>query len=322
VIRALRPMAIFAVAAVLGGRALAPALAGAGVGLGRVVYVAGLAGAVASQVFAFMAMLLAVLTVFAAARSRLPLPARLGAITLGGFAILPTIWAVHQPVPDLSAALVGGGAALVALLAAPTALRAPFSRGPALVVVLVAVGGLVRLGGVALAFQAAAQGWSRLAPFARALSTAAFLADTLALGVAVAWIAARSKRLTSPGSVVVLALALLCTRQALAGRADGVHALDVLLWRVAARLTTRPDPAVPVAFQLFVAFLGPLVAAWALLARGTLAPLGAAVALALCAHGALEMPPSALMLLIGGLGLALAAHEGRGLWASLEKPRS
>jgi hypothetical protein len=92
------------------------------------------------------------------------------------------------------------------------------------------------------------------------------------------------------------------------------------------RLTTRPDPAVPVAFQIFVAFLSPLVAAWALLARGTIAPLGAAVALALCAHGAVEMPPSALMLLIGGLGLALAAHEGRGLWASLgadaKKPHS
>ncbi|MFT3771917.1 MAG: hypothetical protein QM820_41445 [Minicystis sp.] len=317
VLQSLRPLAIFALIAVVLGRALAPALAGAGVGLGKVVQWMGLAGALVSQVFAFVAMLLAILSVFAAARSRLPIAARLGAITLGGFAILPTVWAVHQAVPDLSAALVGGSAAMLALLAAPSALRAPYARGPALVVILIAVGGLLRLVGVGLAFQAAVQGFARLAPFSRALATAGFLADALAVAAAIGWIGARSKRLTSPASIAVFALALLFTRQALAGRADDLRPLDVLLWRIAARLTTRPDPAIPVAFQIFVAFLAPLVAGWALLARGVVAPLGAAVALALCAHGAMEMSPSALMLIVGGLGLALAAHEGRGLWATM-----
>ncbi|APR78121.1 Hypothetical protein A7982_03468 [Minicystis rosea] len=313
---AMWPLALAALVALGVGRAFAPALAGAGVGLGGLVHYTALAGAIISQVFAFAAMLLAIVAVFAAARSRLPIAARLGAITLGGFAILPTAWAVHQAVPELSAALVGGSAALLTLLAAPAALRSPYARGPALVVVLVAAAGLVRLVGVGLAFQAAMQGGARLAPFSRALATAAFLGDALAVATAIGWIGSRSRRLTSPASVAILAFALVCTRQALAGR-DDFRPIDVLLWRMAVRLTSRPDPAIPIAFQIFVAFLAPLVAGWALFARGAAGPLGAAVALALCAHGAMEMPPSALMLIVGGLGLALAAHEGRGLWTTL-----
>ena len=73
----------------------------------------------------------------------------------------------------------------------------------------------------------------------------------------------------------------------------------------------------PLALRVFVSFLAPLVAVAAIFTRGTLAPLGAAVALALAARGSVEMPPCALMLVIGALGLALAAHEGKGLWAAL-----
>ena len=322
VLEAMRPLAAVGVLAMVLGRALAPALAGSGVGMSGLIHGVGLAGAVASQIFALVAMMVAILAVLAASRSRLPLAVRVGALTLGGFAILPTVWALHQPVPDLSAALVGGSAALLALAATPSALRSPFARGPAIVVGLVALGGLVRLGAVALAIQAAVPGWSRLAPVANVAATAAFLSDTLALAVAVGWIAARSRRLSSPSSMVLLALALLCTRQALAGRADDLRPLDVMLWRAAARLTSRPDPALPIAFQVFVAFLGPIVAASALLARSTsgpLAPVGAAVALALCARGSVEMPPCALMLMVAAVGLALSAHEGRGVWAAITR---
>lgn len=317
VLQALRPLAILGLVALILGRALAPSLGGVGVGIGRLVSWTGLAGDIVSQIFAFVAMLLAIVAVFAAARSRLPLVTRLGALTLGGFAILPTVWAVHQQVPDLSAALVGSSAAVLTLLAAPAALRAPYARGPALVLVLVAVGGLLRLGGVALAVQAAVQGGARFVPFSRALVTAGFLADTLAVAAAIGWVGARGRRLTSPASLAVFVVALLCTRQALAGHVEGLRPFDLVLWRMAAHLTSRPDPSIPVAFQIFVAFLAPLVAGWTLLARGAVAPLGAAVALALCAHGAVEMPPSALMLIVGALGLALTAHEGRGLWTAL-----
>ena len=320
VLEAMRPLAAFGLLATLLGRALAPALAGSGLGGSSVVQGVVRAGTVTSQIFALAAMMVAILAVLAVSRSRLHVVIRVGALALGGFAVLPTVWALHQPVPDLSAALVGGSAALLALVATPSALRAPFARGPALVVGLVALGGALRLGAVGLAIQAAAPGWLRLAPAANVAATAAFLSDTLALVTAVGWIAARSQRLSSPVSMVLLAVALLCTRQALAGRADDLRPLDVMLWRAAARLTSRPEPAFPMAFQVFVAFLGPLVAAAALLARGTrgVAPFGAAVALALCARGSVEMPPCALMLMVAALGLALSTRDGRGVWAAID----
>jgi hypothetical protein len=311
--RAVYPLAVFAVVAVLVGRAAGPSMAGVVAGMNKLVQAIGVTGAVVSQVFAFAAMMVAVLAIFAAARSRLPLPARLGSIGLGGFAVLPTLWAVHQPVPELSAALLGASASLVALLSAPTARRAPFARSAAVVVTLVAVGGLLRLAAVALAVRGAPQH----ALLVRVLATAAFLADTGAVAAAIGWIAALRKKLTSPASVAVLAVALLATRAALNGAGDSLRPADVFFWRAAERLTTRPLPAIPLGFQIFVAFLAPLVAAWSLASRGALAPVAGAVALALCAHGAVEMPPSALMLIVSGLGLALTAHDGRSLWANL-----
>jgi hypothetical protein len=311
--RAVFPLGIFAVVAVLVGRTFAPSTLGVIAGANKLVDVVVKLGAIVSQVFAVAAMMAAVLSIFAAARSRLPLAARLGAIALGGFAVLPTVWAVHQPVPELSAALLGASAALVALLSAPTARHAPFARAASAVVTLVAMGGLLRLGAVALALRGAFQ----QAALVRVLATAGFLADAAAVAAAIGAIAARNRRLTSPGSIAVLGLALVTTRPALNGAAGSLHPADVFFWNAAKILTTRPVPAIPLGFQIFVAFLAPLVAVWSLASRDAVAPIAGAVALALCAHGAVEMPPSALMLIVAGLGLALTAHDGRSLWASL-----
>jgi hypothetical protein len=73
--------------------------------------------------------------------------------------------------------------------------------------------------------------------------------------------------------------------------------------------------------QVFVGFLAPLTALAALFARDVLAPLGAAVALALAAHGAVEMPPCALMLVVAALGAGLTARDGHGMWAALEETK-
>jgi hypothetical protein len=169
---------------------------------------------------------------------------------------------------------------------------------------------------VGLALQAAAP---RLVPFARALATAGFFFDALAVAAAIGWISARARRLTTPASMAVLVIAVVCTRQALAGAGDDLRPIDVLLWRAAGRLMTRPDPAVPLGFQVFVSFLAPLVGAWALAARNAVTPLAAAVALALCAHGAVEMQPCALMLVCAALGLSLSATGGRGVWAAIDR---
>jgi hypothetical protein len=277
-------------------------------------------------------MMIAIVSVLAASRSRLPLGLRMAALMLGGFAVLPTVWALHQAVPELSAALVAASASLLALLTVPTMLRVPFARAPGLVIGLVALGGLIRLGAVAIAYQAGVIRFGNLVTLARGVAAASFLCDAVAVAVALAWVASQARRrsaagdpprsgLTSPITLVVLALGLFLTRQALAGQASDAHGVDLLCWRAAARLLSRPDAALPLGFRIFVSFLAPLAALAALSARGSVAPLGAAVALALAARGAVEMPPCALMLMVGALGAALTARDERALWAALSQSR-
>jgi hypothetical protein len=319
VLRATRPLAALGLVALLTGRVLAPALEHVGVASRALVLAVGLAGAVTTQVFAVAAMMIAILSVLAASRSRLPFGVRVAALVIGSFAVLPTLWALHEPVPDLSAALVAASASLLALLATPTALRAPFARAPGLVIGLVALGGLVRLGAVALAYQSAGESHRHLAAVAATIAMVAFFCDAAAIAVALAWVSTRGKTLTNPATLTVLALALVCTRLALGGQSNYGNGVELLFWRAASHLLSRPDAALPLALRVFVSFLAPLVAIAALFARGTLVPLGAGVALALAARGAVEMPPCALMLLIGALAAAFTASDARALWASLAR---
>jgi len=309
-------LAIAALIAVGLGRVVGPSLRSVGVGMDVWVRVLGRAGDVASQVFAFAAMVLAIVSVLAVSRTRLPIGLRIAALTLGGFAVLPTVWALHEQVPELSAGLVAASASILALCAVPTALRAPYARAAGMVIGLVALGSLVRLASVWLAFDAVGAR-AYLGPIARGVATAGFLCDGAAIAVAIAWIGSRSGRLTSPPTLVAFVVALILTRLALGGKGGDAGPVELFAWRAAARLMSRPEAAVPLALSIFVAFLAPLCAAAALLARGVLAPLGASIALALIARGAVEMPPCALMLLVGALGAALTARDGRGLWAAL-----
>jgi hypothetical protein len=315
VLRALKPLAAFGIATLLLARVISPAFTGLGVGLGIPARLLELAAAIASQVFAFTAMMAAILMVLAASRSRLPVGVRIAALTLGGFAILPTVWAFHQPVPPISAALVAGCTSVLALAAAPTALRAPFARAAGLVLALIGMGGVVRL--AAIGFALASARWAALS---RGIASASFVVDAIAIAVAIAWISARNKKLTSPVTLALLALALFFTRQALSGAADEARTFDLFFWRAAQRLGSRPDALFPLGVRVFVGFLAPLAAIAALLARDTLGPLAGGIALALAAHGAIEMPPCALMLLVGALAVALTAEGG--VWSALGKSRS
>jgi hypothetical protein len=324
VLGSLRGLAALGLAAVILGRVIGPAFAGVFIGADGLVEGVGTAGDVASQAFAFFAMFTAIIAVLAVARSRLPLAVRFGAISLGGVGILTALWALHEPVPTQSAGLVSGCAAVVALLAAGSAMRAPFARGPAVVVGLVAVGALARLLGVGLALQADGARGARLVEIAAGCATVAFVVDAVAVATAVAWVAGaagrdrgRAPRLVNGWTILPLAVAMIGARWALIGEGTDAQPIALLVWRAAVRLLTLPEPGVSTGLRVFFAFLAPLTAAAALLVRGPVPAFGAAVALALLARGSVEMPPCALMLVIGALGLALVSHEGRGLWAAL-----
>ncbi len=314
-------VAAIALVTVLLGRVGAPAVKRAGLVLGGNIDRVERLGNVATQFFAVIAAAAAVGAILSAARSRQPIALRLAALTLGAFVLLPTAWALHEPVRDSSMALVGAGAAGCALVGAVTAFRVPFARHAAAIVGLVSLGGLVRLGAVFFALKALDKAGPVFATLARGTSTVALLLDMLALGVALSWIAARGKKLMSPATLVAVGVTLLATRQALLGQNEEARAVDLFFWRAADLLMMRPDAALPLGLRVFVAFLAPALAAAALASRDGVMAIGACVALALCARGAPEMPLSALMLVIAGLGLPLVASDARAVWGSLGRRR-
>ncbi len=264
----------------------------------------------------------------------MPAALRLGAIGLGGGVVLVCFLASprRESLPALLVALMSGAAVTLAILAGVTSLKASFSRAAGMILGLVGLASLLRLIAVVVAFQSAAPGGARLVMVARGVATAGFVAGLLAMAIAAAWIASRSRKLASPGTLVPLALALFLTQKALHADGDDAGALSVLVRRAVDLLIARPLPVLPAGLQIFAALLAPLLAIGALTSRpargasaAALAPpaIGAAIALALLVRDAPDMPLGALSLVVAGLTAALAAHDDRGVWDAITAaPRS
>ncbi|WP_437818798.1 hypothetical protein [Sorangium sp. So ce1078] len=328
VLRLIRPLAVLALLAMLLGRMLAPAMVGLAVGIERAAHTVELAGAGASQLFAIGAIVIAMALIGAVVRSRVPYALRIASIVAGSFVILVVLHATVQRVPDLSAALIGVSAAILALGSAWEALRVPFMRPVAAALGLVGASALVRLTGVLLAVWANDRGSKALAGATSSVATAAFALDALAVLVATVALGAGREarprdaeqprpRLVSPLSLAALASALLATRAALAGAADDASMVETLFRRALDRLLTRPAPVVPLSMQLFAAALSVVIVALALIAPPRLPALGGALALLLVARSAPEVPLSALSLVIAALCVALASRDERGFWAAV-----
>ncbi|KYF67823.1 hypothetical protein [Sorangium cellulosum] len=330
VLALIRPLAVLALLAMVLGRMLAPAMVGLAVGIERTAHAVELAGAGASQLFAIGAIVMAMALISAVVRSRVPYALRIAAIVAGSFVILVVLHATVQRVPDLSAALIGVSAAILALGSAWEALRVPFMRPVAAALGLVGASALVRLTGVLLAVWANERGSKALAGATSSVATAAFALDALAVLTATVALGAgrdaRSRgaeqprpgpRLVSPLSLAALAAALLATRAALAGAAEDASMVETLFRRALDRLLTRPAPVVPLSMQVFVAALSVAVVALALIAPPRLPALGGALALLLVARSAPEVPLGALSLVIAALCVALASRDERGFWASV-----
>jgi hypothetical protein len=328
VLRLAPPFAALAIVASLLGRAISPSMEGLAVGLGRLIGAVQLSGGVLSQVLAVAAIVLAMAEILVASRSRVPASVRLGSIGLGGAVVLGCFLASprRESLPDLLVVLMSVSAIVFVLLAGASALKPSFSRAAGLVLVLIGAGSLVRLVAVAIASRAGTGTTWNVNAVAGAVATVGFLAGVVALAVAAAWIASRSRKLASPGTLIPLALALFLTQRALHADGDDAGAFSVLVHRAVERLLVRPLPLVPMGFQVFVALLAPLLAIAALVSRpargasaAALAPpaIGASIALALLMRDAADMPLGALALVIAALTAALAAHDERAVWDTI-----
>ncbi|MEP7122059.1 MAG: hypothetical protein ABJE95_14160 [Byssovorax sp.] len=328
ILRLVPPFAALALVASLLGRAIGPSMEGLAVGLGRLIETVKLSGGVLSQVLAVAAIVLAMGEILVVSRSRVPAPVRLGSIGLGGAVVLVCFLASprRESLPDALVLLMSLSAVAFALLAGVSALKASFSRAAGLILILVAADSLLRLIAVAIAAQARTAAGERLAVVAGVVSTAGFLAGVVAMAIAAAWIASRSKKLASAGTLLPLAAALFLTQRARAADGDDAGTLSVLVHRVVERLIARPLPLLPAGFQIFVALLAPLLAIAALASRpargasaAALAPpsIAAAIALALLMRDAADLPLGALALVIAALTVAIAAHDERAVWDAI-----
>ena len=328
ILRLVPPFAALAIVASLVGRAIGPSMEGLAVGLGGTIEAVKISGDVLSQVLAVAAIVLAMGEILVVSRSRVPAAVRLGSMGLGGAVVLVCFLASprRESLPDALVLVMSLSAVAFAFLAGASALKASFSRAAGLILLLVGADSLLRMIALGIASQASSAAGARLAVVAGAVSTAGFVAGLVALAIAAAWIASRSRKLASAGTLVPLAIALFLTQRARAADGDDAGAFSVLVHRVVQRLISRPLPLLPAGFQIFVVLLAPLLAVAALASRpargasaAALAPpsIGAAIALALLLRDGADMPLGALALVIAALTVAIAAHDERAVWEAI-----
>ncbi|MFO0756145.1 MAG: hypothetical protein U0359_06620 [Byssovorax sp.] len=330
----LSPIALLAWLAVLFGRALGPSIAGTWVGADRAIFLVQYTGSLASQLCGMAAIVLCLAELLMIKNSRLSMPARVAAMIAGGAVILGCFFASSRAegLALPARAVVGVSASIAALIGAWSALRAPLSRAPGLVVGLTAVASLLRMGGALAAYIAADPRHGGLASTARGLGTVAALIGALALLVALGWLASRARGGQSPLTLAALIGALVLAREGVRSLRDEAAPATVLAGRALDHLVPKPVSSLPASIQLFIAALAVLLALAALVPQRVplregadpSAPrarlptyLGATIALALLVRDTPEMPLGGVLLVVAGLGAALGAEDDRGLWAAI-----
>jgi hypothetical protein len=317
-----RPVAAFAVVATILGRAVGPSIRGVAVGFGRLGESIEIAGAAISQMFLIVAIVFALSLGTSALRARLPLPLRYGSLAAGGVVVFVTLSAAASRVNGPLSVLIGAASSALAIGAAWDALRVPFARPAAVTLGFIGLGGFARLGAVLLSAGGPSGPVDRFASVARGLSTVELALSGVAMMLALGFIASRTRKMTSPATIVSLGLALIVTRQALIGAADDAGELSVLLARASEALTLKPLPFGPAATRTFIAILSPILATALLTSRALMPALAGALALMFVARGAPDVPLCALALVIASISVTLASRDTRGFWATVTRAES
>jgi len=184
--------------------------------------------------------------------------------------------------------------------------------------VLVGVSAILRLPGVTAMAAAAPSAGMEMTKFAKWLSTVSFGLFGLALLVALAWIAARKRRMLSWVTTVAMALALAGTWVA---RAVDLRATppvwQLFVARMVDGLVLPPESIFTKSADRFVALLALLLAGAAFTRRQRIPAVAGVVALILTAGVGVDQPARALILLMASLGAVLASRDDVGMWETL-----
>ncbi|HRI70195.1 MAG TPA: hypothetical protein PK156_38455 [Polyangium sp.] len=312
-----RVTAIFAVFVVLIGRAFGSSLRGLAVGLGKHAERFEQVGAILSQGFLILGTIVSLGLVLAMLRPPFTGLMRFVVVTCGGLVTLGTLLSMATRMPDGTLLISATLASILALVAAWDTIRTPFAQAASIIVGGVGIGSVMRVIAIVLLTRDRAPSGYRVA--AQAVSTVGLIFDVLAMAIAVGFVSSRSRKPSSPATIIALGAALVATRLALGGASEDAGAASIMFERAARALVVRPEPSISNTFVTFASFAAPALAI-AVLVTPTLTPaLSAAIALALLAHGAPDVPLCGLMLGIASVTTILAARDHRGIWTAIKQ---
>jgi hypothetical protein len=312
-----RSIAIVAVVVVLIGRAFGSSLRGLAVGLGKHAERLEFLGATLSKSFLILGTIVSLGLVLAILRARVSAFVRFAVLTCGGLVMLATLPSMAFRMSEETLAISGGMACAIAIIAAWSSIRVPLARAAAVILGGIALGGVMRVLAIVLLTRDHAPSGFRL--IAQILSTVGLVFDTSAMVVAVGFVAVQNRKPSSPATIVALGAALVATRLAMGGAAEDAGFVSIIFDRGSRALLMRPEPLVSQVVVTFFAFAAPALAI-AVLVTPTLTPaLSGAIALALLAHGAPDVPLCGLMLLIASVATILTSHDHRGIWTEIKR---
>lgn len=203
------------------------------------------------------------------------------------------------------------GTSALAVAAASASMGASETRAAGIVLALAGAGSFVLLVARVLAVRASDAALATLFSAARAVATVGFALDVAMLLLALLWLAARSRirlgLMTAGVALIGAVAAWLAYRGAVMLDVVGSGSVEVLISRASSELVRHPRPLVPT-----VAVYGVEIAAFAaaLVAAATRTRSGlasAAIALALGARMATDIPIHALALVLAALMAPLAS---------------
>jgi hypothetical protein len=313
------PIAIFAVVASLSSRALLPGLRGSVVGISALIDAADSALGIVAQLTAILLLSTLVWLTVQVVRARAPLFLKLLTVFFAGLAFFGTFGAmVTSRSPDFVMAVACFATCALAILMGLYAFRVPDVGFVAAAPILIGVASLVRAIG-ALVSDTAAELRANMDAivgafhFATVLATISFGLVVLALGVVVGWLLVRASQAGRVVVAVLVVLAVLGAVLAAAPADDRDWILVVVIRRGVHALLTRPAPLLPPGMPMALVLGAPLVAIATLSVRAAQPALRAAVALAVLAADAADIPILGLALGCGAVGLGAFATDPRGV---------
>jgi len=316
--RLIRPIAVLAVFSMILAQAVAPAIKGVAMGLGRLIDTIDVAAGVGSHLLAIGTTALSIGLVLLIARDkRIHILARILLIAQTAVILILGVPAARFRLSAFACFFIGLVACGLAFVAASEGMRQPRSRAAGLVLAMTAIAALVRMipaALLALSDPARAARWTSMAS---ALSTFSAVMFGGAVFVTLAWLASRAKRMVSPGSLFVMVGALSLTWGAVRGTRPQAPSWALFLSRAVAELTPEPLSRLPQFAEAFLVGLAPLTALAVLLSPRQIPAVAGALALTLTAGAVPDVPGRALILALASLSVVLASRDDRGMWAAL-----